>query len=82
MLVCLPVIHSSSGSIQCIKGTVCSSGSVLGCMLQVASLGYVHDLTSASILLCRLHEVIQSGGSMHLPGLGVVLRGSGFPRLQ
>ena len=37
---------------------------------------------SASILLCRLHEVIQSDGSMHLPGLGVVLRGSGFSRLQ
>ena len=37
---------------------------------------------SASILLCRLHEDIQLDGSMYLPGLGVVLHGSGFLRLQ
>ena len=41
-----------------------------------------HIQLTASIHLCRMGEVIQPDGSMHLPGLGVVLRKSGFTRLQ
>ena len=46
---CLPVIHSSSGRIQCIKGTVCSSGSVLGCTVEYVL--SAHGVLSAHPLL-------------------------------
>ena len=41
-----------------------------------------HIQLIGSIRLCRMGEVIQPDGSMDLPGLGVVLRKSGFSRLQ
>ena len=61
---------------QClIAGQLATNGSL---RMSVRS----HIQLTASIYLCRMGEVIKPDGSIRLPGLGVVLRKSGFSKLQ